>query len=149
MSPLGVSELKPKKNYHQHRFYTKTTEELGKLRQLFYPRGRKIVPADIKQLLKDKLTLAVLYQDDGTLDCRRKEHYNALFATHCFSHSDCQLLARTLQDNFNLDVRVCKCRMRGKLRFRLYITSKSMEHFIGLVESHVIPCFRYKIRRFN
>ena len=149
LKPLGVSDLKPKRNYHQHRFYTKATEEIGKLRALFYPKGQKIVPKDIKTLLISPLTLAVWYQDDGTLDCRSKDHYNALFATHCFSYSDCKLLADTLKENFQIDVRVYRCLMRGKLRFRLYVASISMDRFIGLVKPHINTCFAYKIRKFN
>jgi len=42
LKPIGVSDLKPKKNYHQHRFYTKTTKEIGELRKLFYPSGQKL-----------------------------------------------------------------------------------------------------------
>lgn len=147
--PLEVSELKPKKNYHQHHFYTKTTKELGKLRNLFYPRGEKIIPTNIKTFLKNPLTLAVWYQDDGTLDCRDKYHYNAMFSTYCFSFNDCQLLANTLRKNFKLDVRVCKCQMRGKTRYRLYITSSSMGRFIKIIKPYINPCFEYKIRKFN
>lgn len=149
LEPLGVSELKPKKNYHQHRFYTKSNTEVGKLRKLFYPDGHKIVPKGIKIILKNPITLAVWYQDDGTLDCRNKYHYNAMFATYCFSFNDCKLLADALRKNFNLDARVCKCRMRGKIRPRIYITSSSMEHFIKLIKRYINPCFSYKIRKFN
>ena len=149
LKPIGVSDLKPKKNYHQHRFYTKTIQEIGELRKLFYPNGQKIVPKKIKKLLKNPLSLAVWYQDDGSLDCRSKYHYNAMFATYCFSFSDCQLLAKTLRENFNLDVRVCKCCMRGKIRPKLYITSQSMGRFIGLIKPYINPCFKYKIRKFN
>jgi len=149
LKPVGVSSLKPKKNYHQHRFYTKTIEEIGELRKLFYPNWRKIVPRNIKKLLKSPLSLAIWYQDDGNLDCRSKYHYNASFATYCFSFSDCKLLAEALRKNFNLDARVCKCQMRGKIRYRLYITSLSMSYFIGLVKPYMNSCFKYKIRKFN
>jgi len=148
LKPVGVSELKPKKDYNQHLFYTKTTEEIGKLRKIFYSKGRKTVPKNIRKFLKNPLTLAVWYQDDGTLDCRDKYHYNALFATHCFSFSECKLLAEALRMNFNLDVRVCRCQMRGKVRYRLYITSKSMNRFIDLIKPFINPCFKYKIRKF-
>ena len=149
LKPFGVSELKPKKGYHQHRFYTKTNWEIGELREIFYPKGKKIIPENIADFLKNPLTLAVWYQDDGTLDCRSKYHYNALFATHCFSFSECKLLAEVLNKNFNLDVRVCRCQMRGKVRYRLYVTSKSMERFINIVKPFIISCFRYKIRKFD
>lgn len=149
LKPIGVSSLKPKKNYHQHRFYTKTTEDIGKLRSLFYPHGIKIIPKSIKKFLKNPLTVAVWYQDDGTLDCRSKYHYNAMFSTYCFSFDECKLLAEALRDNFNLDARVCKCKMRGKIRYRLYIASSSMGQFVKLIMPYINPCFEYKIRKFN
>lgn len=147
LKPLGVSELKPKKNYHQHRFYTKRTEEIGELRSLFYPQGKKVIPCNVQELLKNPLTLAVWYQDDGNLDCRDRYHYNAMFATYCFSFKECKLLAQALKENFNLDVRVCRCTMRGKVRPRLYVASKSMEEFICLVKPYVNTCFAYKVRK--
>jgi len=149
LKPLGVSELKPKKNYHQHRFYTKVGWEVGELREIFYPKGKKIIPENIGELLKSPLALAVWYQDDGTLDCRDRYHYNALFATHCFLFRECELLAKALKKNFDLDVRVCRCQMRGKVRYRLYVTSESMERFISLIKPFINPCFRYKIRKRN
>jgi len=149
LKPLGVSDSKPKKNYHQHRFYTKTTEEIGELRKIFYPKGKKIIPKDIKNFLNNPITLAVWYQDDGNLDCRSKYHYNAMFATYCFSLNECKLLAKALGENFNLDVRVCRCQMRGKVRWRLYIASRSMEKFINLLKPYINSCFEYKIRKFN
>jgi recombination protein RecA len=146
LKPIGVSELKPKKNYHQHRFYTKRTEEIGKLRKLFYPDGKKIIPKGIKRLLTP-LALAVWYQDDGNLDYRSKYHYNAMFATYCFSFIECELLAKSLRSNFNLDVRVCKCQMRGKMHYRLYVTSKSMDTFIKIIKPYINRSFNYKIRK--
>lgn len=148
LSPLGVSELKPKKNYHQHRFYTRTTNEIGSLRKMFYPKGIKVIPKDIRKFLSP-IALAVWYQDDGNLDYRSKYHYNAMFATYCFSFKECELLAKTLESNFGLDVRVCKCTMRGKMSYRLYVTSKSMEKFINLVKPYIDKSFSYKIRKFN
>src|SRR3989338_6414548 len=70
LKPLGVSEIKPKKNYHQHLFRTKHSEEIGELRNIFYPHGIKIIPHTIKDFLVKPITLAVWYMDDGTLDCR-------------------------------------------------------------------------------
>ncbi len=142
---LECSELKPKKNYHQHLFRTRKSEELGRLRELFYPEGYKIIPKNIHSLLTHPLTLAVWYQDDGSLDARSKYHFNATFATHCFSFIDCQLLVDALHNNFGLDVRVNKCTMRGKLRYKLYVTAASMDRFIWLIKPYIVPCFRYKI----
>lgn len=144
LQELKPSPIRRKKGYHQYRFYTKAREDIGELRRMFYPDGVKIIPKDIKKYLADPLTLAIWYQDDGTLDFRKGYHANALFATHCFKFKECKLLASALRANFNLDVRVCKCTMRGKLYFRLYVTSKSMDLFMNLVEPYMQECFSYK-----
>lgn len=143
------SPIRRKKGFHQYRFYTKRREDIGALRHLFYPNGVKVIPAEIQTYLTDPLTLAVWYQDDGTLDFRRGYHTNALFATHCFPQNECQLLANALRMNFDLDVRVCRCLMRGKLYFRLYVTSKSMNTFMQIIEPYIQPCFHYKLVKFR
>lgn len=146
LSPLGVSKISPKKNYHQHLFRTKSREDIGGLRKTFYPKGIKIIPPSIKYFLTKPITLAIWYMDDGTLDCRSKYHYNALFATHCFSFDENVLLAETLKENFGLDVSVAKCTMRGVTRYRLYVKSKSMKRFIAMVKPYINKCLLYKIR---
>lgn len=148
LTSIGVSELKRKKGYHQYRFITKTSKEIGELRRIFYPNGVKTVPVSINSIFKSPLALAVWYQDDGHLDCRSKYHYNAIFATHGFSFESCQLLANVLRENFDLDVRIHKCTMRGKLYYKLYIASASMKHFAKLIEPYISSCFAYKIRKF-
>ncbi len=39
--------------------------------------------------------------------------------------------------------------MRGKLYFRLYVTSKSMTKFMQLVEPHVHENFHYKLVKYR
>jgi len=146
LKSLGASNLKLRKMDKQYRFVTRRHTEIGKLRNIFYTNGKKTIPNDIAKYLTNPLTVAVWYQDDGTLDSRKRYHHNALIATHCFSCKNCQLLAQALKINFNLDVRVCRCLMRRKLRYRLYITSKSMDKFITLIKPYIQPCFAYKIR---
>lgn len=147
LKELGPSPIKKKRGFHQYRFYTKRGKDLGSLRKIFYPKGKKIIPRNIASYLKDPLSLAIWYQDEGTLDYRDKYHSNALFATHCFSRKDCELLTKALFKNFDLDVRVCRCMMRGKLRYRLYVTSKSMDNFMSLIEPYMRRCFHYKLVR--
>jgi hypothetical protein len=146
LKPLDLSPIRPKKDYHQHLFRTRSREDIGELRSIFYPNGIKIVPSIIKDFLIRPMTLAVWYMDDGTLDRRSKYHYNSLFATHCFSFNENVLLAETLKENFDLDVSVCKCQMRGKLNYRLYVRSKSMYRFIELIKPHINTSLLYKIR---
>lgn len=147
LRPIGVGIIKGKKGYHQHQFLTDSSSEIGKLKMLFYPKGKKLVPKNIDQLLIDPSSLAVWYMDDGTLDQRERYHFNALFATHGFSFEDCVRLAKVLNINFKIQTSVCRCLMRGKLRYRLYLWSRSMDHFMDLIEPYILPCFAHKIRK--
>lgn len=146
---LHPSPIRRKRGHHQYRFYTERRNDIGDLRRLFYPEGTKRIPEDIAKYLIDPLTVAMWYQDDGTLDFRHGYHANALFATHCFTQRECELLAKALRTNFNLDIRVCRCMMRGKLYFRLYVTSKSMDAFMQLIDPYILPCFHYKLVKFR
>lgn len=142
---LFPSEIKAKKNYHQHYFSTRPSKEMAKFRKIFYPYGKKIIPKLIKTLLTNPLSLAVWYMDDGTLDNRNRYHFNASFATYCFSYKECGLLANVLKGNFGIEARVHRSTMRGKRRYKLYIVSQSMAKFIDTVRPYIQPCFAYKI----
>lgn len=145
LQPVGVHDVKPKKGYHQHYFYTHPSTVIGRLRAIFYPNGVKIVPENIRELLVSPLALAIWYQDDGTLDARAKSHWNARIATYCFSKDGCELLCEALRTNFDLDVSVARCTMRGKEYWQLYVRRNSMDRFVSIIEPHILPSFRYKV----
>ena len=143
---ISVRPIKPKTGYSQCYIFTEPSLELGKLKKIFYPTGtKKIIPANIENLLIHPLSLAVWYMDDGTLDNRDRYHKNSMIATYCFSFEDCDRLIRAITKNFGFEIKVTKCQMRGKIYPRLYIPSKSMPRFISLIKPHIHPCFRYKI----
>ncbi|MBI2010317.1 MAG: hypothetical protein HYS86_04050 [Candidatus Chisholmbacteria bacterium] len=145
--PIGVNAIRPKEEYHQHRFYTKPAKELGKLYRLFYPKGKKCIPVEIGSLLTDPVSLAVWYMDDGSLDFRAGDHFNACIATYNFSRADCELLRKVFLVNFGLKVKIHRSTMRGKVYFRLYVSAESMGEFIRLISPHILPCFEYKISK--
>lgn len=142
---LNPCQIKSIEKYNQHYFYTQARTDIGNFYQKFYPDGIKIVPKDIGDLLTP-LSLAIWYQDDGTLDKRAKYHRNAMFATYCFSYEECELLAEALWNKFQIKASVCKSHMRGKMYYRLYIWSKSMDRFIEIIKPYIHPSFEYKIR---
>jgi len=149
LESLGLREIKPHRGFHQHRFRSSPNKEIGNLRNIFYPQGKKIIPRIINKLLIDSLSLAVWYMDDGCLDFREKDHCNATLATFSFSKEECELLAKTLFTNFNLLIKDHKNTMRGKPYFRLYVTSKSMDRFVNLIRPFILPCFSYKLPKFH
>lgn len=150
VSELKPTELKPIEKYSQHYFFTKYSRDLGEFRKLFYPKeGKKRVPKNISEFLGDPISLAIWYQDDGTLDCRSKYHWNVRMATYCFPYEDCVILAKTVKRHFNIEMSVCRCTMRGKVYYQLYVLSKSMKRFIETVRPYIHSDFAYKINSLN
>lgn len=137
LKELHPYELKSIPKYSQHYFYTERRKDLGELRRLFYPNeGKKRIPNNICQMLNNPMSLAIWYQDDGTLDRRTKNHWNALFATYCFPYEDCVKLTQAVKQNFQIEMSVTKCRMRGKMYYRL---------FVKTVRPYIHSNFTYKI----
>lgn len=147
LAVLGVNPIQPKRGFQQHHFYTKPHRELGQLREVFYPQGHKVVPQQIGDLLIDPLSLAVWYMDDGSLDCRWKNHFNATISTHSFSREGCELLRTVLWSNFGVKAAVHQSTIRGKTYYRLYFLAESMERFLQLVTPQVLPCLGHKVIR--
>ena len=144
-------ELNPiyqKKGFEsQYRFRSKSNRTLGIFRSKFYDNltGRKIIPTDIGDLLKNPISLAVWYMDDGTLDKRYKYHLNSSIATNCFSFEECGLLSEVLNNNFKLKTSVNKTTMRGKIYPRIYFKSECMNDFIKIIKPYIHSVFNYKI----
>ena len=145
---FNLNPIREKKGFEQmFRFSSKSNELLGTLRSKFYSNhnGKKIIPPNIGELLTNPIALAVWYMDDGTLDKRQKYHFNSLFATYCFSTKECDLLTKTLKNNFGLNATVNQTTMRGKKYPRIYIKSESMNDFIDIIKPHIHPVFNYKM----
>lgn len=142
---IEMNPIKPKTGYLQHWFMSKPDQRLGYLKKKFYLGKKKIIPNNIKELLVTPLSLAVWYMDDGTLDKRNKYHFNSMIASYCFSFEECEVLKQTLQENFQVNASVTKCKMREKTYPRIYIKSESMENFIKVIKPFIHPVFNYKI----
>lgn len=145
LASIGVENIRPKKDYHQHQFRTRPSYQLWELRKLFYPDDKKIIPDKIIDFLKNPISIAIWYMDDGNLDYRKKYHCNASFATYNFSKNDCEKLKTAMKINFKIKTCIHKSTMRKKVYFRLYVPSESMKNFIGLVSPYIHSCLKYKI----
>lgn len=142
-----LNQIFQKKGFpNQYRFRSKPNRILGIFRSKFYDlKGRKIIPKDINDLLKNPISLAVWYMDDGSLDKRYKYHLNSSIATNCFSFDECSLLSEVLNKNFKLKTSVNKTTMRGKIYPRIYFKSECMSDFFKLIKPYIHPVFNYKI----
>ena len=121
------------KLYYRNTFRVKSHPFFSKLRQKWYPNGKKIIPHD---LILDPLTLSIWYFDDGSnvLAARRIS-----FATYCFSKSDVQFLSDLMLKNFNI-----KCYTSKKNV--LIVRAESYKTMVNIVRPYMLwPCFHHKI----
>src|SRR3989344_6150546 len=61
---------------------------LTKLRKIFYVGKRKVIPENISFYLRDPLTIAIWYMDDGNIIKRKGLVQGVHLNTHCFSKDE-------------------------------------------------------------
>jgi len=122
--------------YYNIAFNTRSLPCLNYYRDLFYPNGVKVVPANIGLLLTDR-ALAYWSMDDGYKDG------NAFrLATESFTKEEVELLIKVLKDNFDLD---CTLNTVKSKYYRIYVRVSSMDRFRSLVSPYFIPSMMYKL----
>ncbi len=120
-------------------FSTRSLRELEEWRDIFYPRGKKVVPRNIIDLLTDPITLAVWFMDDGK---RRPDCRGFFFDTLSFTVNDQECLQKCLARNFALTE--TKLHWNGD-GFHIYLSAHHADHFRRLIERYVIPSMKYKL----
>lgn len=142
ISKYTIFDKRTQKTYKKARFYTYTLPLFNTYRELFYQKGKKIVPTDIKSIFHSSLALAVWYLDDGSMktDCRAFKLH-----TNNFTMVEVEMLKDTLELNFDVKSKLHKQRNH----LILYIGSKHSQAkkfsqvIRPLVESE-IPSMLYK-----
>lgn len=119
-------------------FRTISHPELTKWREIFYPFGKKIIPENINDLLRDPISIAIWYMDDGSLSSRKDTF---ILNTQSFTFEDNVKLQKCLLQNFGIVTTV----NRDKIYYRLYINKISAKHFESLVKRHVTMLMSYKL----
>lgn len=119
-------------------FFTRSLPCLNLYRELFYPQGTKIVPANIADHLTP-LGLAHWYMQDGS----KTTDNGVTFATHCFNEAELQLLIQTLSTKFGLNCTLQK--MGGNNQKAIYVRRASIPTFIELVSPHIHSSMLYKL----
>ena len=115
-----------------YRFTTLSLPQLTPIYREFYREGKKIVP----RLELKPLSVAVWFMDDGC-----KSRTSVYLNTQQFGMASQLALSRMLHRQHNLKTTL----NRDKTYFRLRIAVESIERFKQLVESRMLPGFRYKL----
>ena len=126
------------KKYGHYKFDTISTSLLTKFYKMFYVNGKKQVPNNILKVLRNPLSLAVWYMDDGY----KRSDCNALrISTDSFTLKEQRLLQKCLERNFKI-----KTNLHRKGRYwNIYIPNSQVKSFCKIVKPYIIPEMNYKI----
>lgn len=122
------------------RFLSIAHPEFTRYYRMFYHKERKIIPNSIKGLLNSPLILAVWIMDDGT-----KSGESFFLSTQNYTREEQERLIECLKENFGIEGKInIHSHWEGKILYRIRIKSASLPKLYKLVESYILPRFRYK-----
>lgn len=128
----------PKLYQDELRFNTLTHSCFKYFYDMFYPKGKKIVPKEIKNLLTPT-AFAVWFMGDGSV--KSKECKGRILNTQCFSRIDVERLILILKEKFNL---ISSIRTQ-KDGLQIYISARSAIVLNALLRDRILPFFYYKL----
>ena len=130
--------------YNKNRSLTIRTishPELTALRKIFYVGNKKIIPQNIEDLIRNPLTMAVWFMDDGNA-LKSKEKVRAYHLnTQSFTFDENQFLSEIFLKVYGIHTNVHK----NNGYFRLYVSSKSIIAFADIIRPHLHPSLLYKL----
>jgi hypothetical protein len=127
------------KVYKYWRHQSNSSPELGKWRAIFYSNGTKRIPKNLAMLLKDRLSLAVWYMDDGYYYVRDKVSYLYLGKV---DKAEAKIAMMAIEKNFKVFPRVLDKKQKG---FALYFSPQETAKLHKIIKDSILPAFRYKL----
>ena len=109
---------KPKLKIQNNSFGFRTIShgDITELRNIFYQNGKKTIPNDIGKYLKNPVSLAVWFMDDGNAIIRNRKIYGYHLNTQSFDGKDNLKLIRAFKEKFGIkwscEINHGKCRLR-------------------------------------
>ncbi|MDO8657294.1 MAG: LAGLIDADG endonuclease [Candidatus Levybacteria bacterium] len=137
--PVYLERVHPltKKTYKYWRHQSQSTPYLGKIRKLFYPEGKKMIPDNLEEYINPQM-FAVWYMDDGYYYLRDKCGYLYLGNV---SEKEANVVSLAIFKKFNIQSKV-KQKKKG---FAIYFPRTQVEKLKLLIKNHIIDYFNYKI----
>jgi hypothetical protein len=139
--PTILTRVHPKthQSYRCVRHQSNASPDLGKLRTLFYPSGKKHIPDRLEKLLISPLTLAIWYMDDGYYYQRDRCAYLYLGKV---SRREAEIAQNALMHKFDIRSTVLDKKTKG---FALYFPRHEAQKLAALIKSYLVPVMAYKI----
>lgn len=139
--PKHLKRIHPltKKEYEYVRIQSNTSPLLGKLRRLFYPEGKKIIPEEIKKLLTLPIGLVIWYYDDGYYN---KKDKNAFIYLGKLNKEDAERVKNVIEKNFGLNVRLIDKKSKGLVT---YFSPRETEKLRNYLLAYQVESLKYKI----
>lgn len=119
-------------------FRTLRHPEITVYRKLFYPKGKKVVPVNISEML-NPMALAVWIMDDGSLSKNKLD-----ISTYAFRLDEIKLLQEALKKNFSVKSRFYCDRNKG---YRMYFSVYETKTVTKIIQPFVISSMSYKLPR--
>lgn len=119
-------------------FSTLSHEAFRFYAQQFYKDGKKIVPSIVTKLLTEQ-GVAYWFMDDGSIKSGQSK--GIIFNTQGFTRPDVKKLIGALENKFGLDA----WERKQKEGYQIYLSGKSLDKFLALVDRWIIESMRYKI----
>lgn len=117
-------------------FRTLRHPQLTFFRKLFYQKGKKIIPSNIKKYL-NSLCLAVWIMDDGSYNDRIID-----ISTYSFDLKSIALLQKSLNELFSIKAKYFKDRNKG---YRMYFSRNETREITKIISPYIIPSMAYKL----
>lgn len=136
--PRLKEKVKNGRRYDELVFNTLTHQSFKSFYDLFYPKGKKIIPESINQQMTPT-AFAVWFMSDGSV--KSKECRGRILNTHCFDRTEIERLIKILKEKFNL---ISSIRTQ-KDGLQIYISAKSAEILNKLLKDKILPYFYYKL----
>ncbi len=116
--------------------------EITQLAGHFYPKGVKILPANLDKILSDPVILSVWFMDDGNVIKRNGKVYGYHLNTQSFSKSENEALSQALYKMHGIESLLEL--NHGKYRIRI-MKKESRTKFAGTIREYIIPEMVYKL----
>lgn len=127
------------KTYQYVRWQSNSSPLFGKLKKLFYPDGKKHIPENLEKLLRDDISFAIWFYDDGYYYNRDKCSYLYLGK---ISMKEAEIAQKAIEQRFGISSKILNKKNKG---FSLYFSRDESRKIKLILEKYYVPVMAYKI----